>query len=118
MGVGIHGEPGRRRTAVKSAAEIAAEIVSAIVADLTIQTEHTVLLLLNGFGATPASELYLMCKMARRALHERGIAVNRSLVGSFVTSLDMAGCSITVTALDEAVLPLWDAPVATPALHW
>jgi dihydroxyacetone kinase-like protein len=118
MGVGIHGEPGRRRTAVKSAAEIAAEIVSAIVADLTIQTEHTVLLLLNGFGATPASELYLMYEMARRALHDRGIAVRRSLVGSFVTSLDMAGCSITVTALDEAVLPLWDASVATPALHW
>jgi dihydroxyacetone kinase-like protein len=118
MGVGIHGEPGRRRTALKSAADIAEEIVGAIVADLATQAEASVLLLVNGFGATPVSELYLMYEMAHRALHIRGIVVNRSLVGSFVTSLDMAGCSITVARLDEELLPLWDAPVVTPALRW
>jgi dihydroxyacetone kinase-like protein len=118
MGVGIHGEPGRRRTALKSAAEIAAEIVEAIAADLDLQSGQDVLLLVNGFGATPVSELYLMYEMARRELVERGIAVERSLVGSFVTSLDMAGCSLTVTRLDKTLLPLWDAPVETPALRW
>jgi dihydroxyacetone kinase-like protein len=118
MGVGIHGEPGRRRTALKSAADIAEEIVGAIVADLAMRAEASVLLLLNGFGATPVSELYLMYEMAHRALHGRGIVVNRSLVGSFVTSLDMAGCSITIARLDEELLPLWDAPVVTPALRW
>jgi phosphoenolpyruvate---glycerone phosphotransferase subunit DhaK len=118
MGVGIHGEPGRRRTAMKSAAEIAAEIVEAIAADLDLQSGQDVLLLVNGFGATPVSELYLMYEMARRKLVERGISVERSLVGSFVTSLDMAGCSLTVTRLDGTLLPLWDAPVETPALRW
>jgi dihydroxyacetone kinase-like protein len=118
MGVGIHGEPGRRRTAMKLAVEIAEEIVGAIVADLAPQSGSNVLLLLNGFGATPISELYLMYEMARRALDERRITVSRSLVGSFVTSLDMAGSSITVTQLDETLVPLWDAPVVTPALRW
>lgn len=118
MGVGIHGEPGRRRTALKTAAEIAAEIIEAIAADLDLQSGQNVLLLVNGFGATPISELYLMYEMARRELVERGIAVERSLVGSFVTSLDMAGCSLTVTRLDSTLLPLWDAPVETPALRW
>jgi dihydroxyacetone kinase-like protein len=118
MGVGIHGEPGRRRTALKTAAEIAAEIIETIAADLDLQSGQNVLLLVNGFGATPISELYLMYEMARRELVERGIAVERSLVGSFVTSLDMAGCSLTVTRLDSTLLPLWDAPVETPALRW
>jgi dihydroxyacetone kinase-like protein len=118
MGVGIHGEPGRRRVAIMPADDVAAEIVKAIVDDLELRFGTNVLLFVNGFGATPVSELYLMYEAARRALGARGIEISRSLVGSFVTSLDMAGCSITVTRLDANFTALWDAPVDTPALRW
>jgi dihydroxyacetone kinase-like protein len=116
LGVGIHGEPGRRRVALGTADEIAREIIDAIADDLA--PAGGVLLFVNGFGGTPASELYLMYEAARQALAHRGIEVTRSLVGSLVTSLDMAGCSLTVTHLSETTLPLWDAPVVTPALRW
>ncbi len=118
MGVGIHGEPGRRRSALKSADAIAFELVEAIVNDLRPVAGARILLLLNGFGATPLSELYLMYDAARRQLERHGLDVGRGLVGSFVTSLGMAGCSITVTLLDATVEQLWDAPVRTPALRW
>jgi dihydroxyacetone kinase-like protein len=118
MGVGIHGEPGRRRTAMKTATEIADEIIGVIVTDLALASGSSVLLLVNGFGATPLSELYLVYEMARKALHARGAIVDRSLVGSFVTSLDMAGCSITVTRLGDSFLARWDARVRAPALCW
>lgn len=118
MGVGIHGEPGRRRVSLLRADEIANELVSAVLDDLQAKAGSEVLLLLNGFGATPASELYLMYDAARRRLAQHGIEVGRSLVGDFVTSLDMAGCSITVTVLDETIASLWDAPVHTAALRW
>jgi len=118
VGVGIHGEPGRRRVKLRSASEIAAEMVNAITVDLGARARGEVILLINGFGATPLSELYLMYDAVRRSLEPAGSVVVRSLVGNFVTSLDMAGCSATVTVLDEEMKRLWDAPVYTPALRW
>jgi dihydroxyacetone kinase-like protein len=118
IGVGIHGEPGRRRVKLKPAAEIAAEMVNAITADLGERARGEVILLINGFGATPLSELYLMYDAVRTRLEAAGSIVARSLVGNFVTSLDMAGCSVTVSILDEETKRLWDAPVHTPALRW
>ncbi len=75
-------------------------------------------MLINGFGGTPAMELYLMYDNARRVAEQHGVVIARSLVGSYVTSLDMAGCSITLTRLDDSLMHLWDAPVRTPALRW
>ncbi len=118
MGVGIHGEPGRRRVALASADEIATEIVRALVDDLGAKAGREVLLLVNGFGGTPLLELYLMYDAANRQLARHGLKVSRSLVGNYVTSLDMAGCSITVTLLDNGIVPLWDASVHTAALRW
>lgn len=116
MGVGIHGEPGRRRVKLEPADRIAAEMVTAIVDDLGRTGDA--ILLVNGFGGTPSVELYLMFNAARKELDKRGIRVARSLVGSYVTSLEMAGCSITVSMLDEDLAKLWDAPVQTAALRW
>jgi phosphoenolpyruvate---glycerone phosphotransferase subunit DhaK len=118
MGVGIHGEPGRRRVPLGSADAIAAEVVDAILADLSPAAGKPVLLLVNGFGGTPAMELYVMYDAARRQLDKRNLPIGRSLVGNYVTSLEMAGCSITVSALDEHMVALWDAPVRTAALNW
>jgi dihydroxyacetone kinase-like protein len=118
IGVGIHGEPGRRRVKLKPAAEIAAEMVHAVVADLGVRAGGEAILVINGFGATPLSELYLMYDAVRRLLEPAGTIVARSLVGNFVTSLDMAGCSVTVSMLDDEMKRLWDAPVHTPALRW
>jgi phosphoenolpyruvate---glycerone phosphotransferase subunit DhaK len=118
MGVGIHGEPGRKRIKLASAEAIADQMVSAILADRDHPTSGDVLLLVNGFGGTPAIELYLMYKAARRILEKRGLNIARSLVGSYVTSLDMAGCSITMTQLDEKLTALWDDQVHTAALRW
>jgi phosphoenolpyruvate---glycerone phosphotransferase subunit DhaK len=118
MGVGIHGEPGRRRVKLAPAAAIADEMVGVIIADLAPPRQAGCLLLVNGFGGTPVMELYLMYEAARRALVGRGLTVVRSLVGSYVTSLEMAGCSVTVTLLDDTLTALWDAPVNTPALRW
>ena len=118
MGVGIHGEPGRRRVPLVPADEIAREMLGAITGDLAAPAGSEVLLLVNGFGGTPAMELYLMYDAARRILDAQGLKVARSLVGSYCTSLDMAGCSLTVTALDDELTRLWDAPVHTAALRW
>jgi len=118
MGVGIHGEPGRRRVKLQPAMAIADEMVSAIVSDLGAAAKGPCLMLINGFGGTPAMELYLMYDNARRVAERQGVVVARSLVGSFVTSLDMAGCSITLTRLDDELMRLWDAPVLTAALRW
>jgi phosphoenolpyruvate---glycerone phosphotransferase subunit DhaK len=118
MGVGIHGEPGRRRVAVMSADAIAEEMVHAIVDDLGPGKRDEVLLVVNGFGATPSLELYLIYHAAARLLAARGLKIARSLVGNYVTSLDMAGCSLTLTRLDADVVALWDAPVHTAALRW
>ncbi|MCP4384206.1 MAG: dihydroxyacetone kinase subunit DhaK [Hyphomicrobiales bacterium] len=115
MGVGIHGEPGRRRVPLEPVDAIAEEMVPAITAELP---GVDVLLFVNGFGGTPLMELYLMYHAARASLEERGFRIHRSLVGNFVTSLEMAGCSITATSLDDEMTGLWDAPVHTPALRW
>lgn len=118
MGVGIHGEPGRRRVKLESADEIAKEMIAAILGDLGAKARGDILLMVNGFGATPAMELYLMYNAARNLAEKAGLTVARSLVGNYVTSLDMAGCSFTVTVLDDAMTELWDAPVHTAALRW
>jgi phosphoenolpyruvate---glycerone phosphotransferase subunit DhaK len=118
MGVGIHGEPGRRRVKLMQADAIAEEMIGAIVGDLAAVKKAPVLLIVNGFGGTPSMELYLMYHAAAKALGKHGVKIGRSLVGSYVTSLDMAGCSLTVTALDDETAGLWDAPVHTPGLRW
>jgi phosphoenolpyruvate---glycerone phosphotransferase subunit DhaK len=118
MGVGIHGEPGRRRVKLQQADAIAREMIGAIVGDLAEAKRQSVLLFVNGFGGTPAMELYLMYHAAAAELEKQGVKVARSLVGSYVTSLDMAGCSLTITALDDEIADHWDAPVHTAALRW
>ncbi|MEE3372627.1 MAG: dihydroxyacetone kinase subunit DhaK [Planctomycetota bacterium] len=118
MGVGIHGEPGRKRMTLASADELAAQLLQPIVETLQLTNPDEVLLLINGFGATPMMELSLMFECVGRLLDHKQITVRRSLLGNYVTSLDMAGCSITLTKLDPEMLELWDAPVHTAALRW
>jgi dihydroxyacetone kinase-like protein len=118
LGVGIHGEPGRRRVPQASADAVAAELLSAILHDLRPRRGEPLLLLVNGMGGTPLLELYLMYDAATRRLEADGLSVARSLVGSYVTSLEMAGCSLTLARLDHDSIHLWDAPVHTPALRW
>jgi phosphoenolpyruvate---glycerone phosphotransferase subunit DhaK len=118
MGVGIHGEPGRRRVKMASADAIADEMLGAILGDLDLKAGTPCLVLVNGFGGTPSMELYIMANAARKIMAGRGLIIARGLVGSYVTSLEMAGCSLTVTALDDAATRLWDAPVHTAALRW
>ena len=118
VGVGIHGEPGRRRVKLERADAIAHEMTTAIAEDLDARDGAEALLLINGFGGTPTIELYLMYNAARRMLEKRGLHVARSLVGSLVTSLEMAGCSLTVSLLDAETTALWDHPVHTAALRW
>jgi dihydroxyacetone kinase-like protein len=117
MGVGIHGEPGRRRVAMMSADAIAQEVVGAICEDLRPAAAQEVLLLVNGMGGTPLLELYGMYDAAARQCAGRGLAIARSLVGNYCTSLEMAGCSITLTKLDAEMKALWDAPVHTAAMR-
>ena len=121
MGVGIHGEPGRRRELLREADAIIKDMVDAIVADFaardfSIKTEA--LLLVNGFGATPLMELYVIYNTAAKLLTEHGINIARSLVGNYVTALDMAGASITLCLLDDEIKQHWDSAVHTPALRW
>ena len=120
FGVGIHGEPGRKRVALGSAHSIARDMAEAILNDLsnTPFSGRSALLLVNGFGGTPAMELYLMYRHLHEAFSSAGLEITRSLVGNYVTSLDMAGCSATVTLFDDELLKWWDAPVFTPALRW
>ncbi|MET9293149.1 dihydroxyacetone kinase subunit DhaK [Streptomyces sp. NPDC003077] len=116
LGVGIHGEPGRERRAMMTAREIADVAVEAVLDDL--RPSAPVLVLVNGMGATPLLELYGFTAEVHRVLAEREVAVARTLVGNYVTSLDMAGCSVTLCQVDEELLRLWDAPVQTPGLRW
>jgi dihydroxyacetone kinase-like protein len=118
MGVGIHGERGRETMKMSSATEIVDYLASAIDDDLKPQKGQSVLLHINGFGATPLMELQLIYELAAQFWQKRGVVISRSLVGNYTTSLDMAGCSITLTLLDEELLRLWDAPVHTAALRW
>jgi dihydroxyacetone kinase-like protein len=118
LGVGIHGEKGRERMAMASATEIVERLALAIDEALQPAKGQAALLHVNGFGATPLIELYLLYGLARKFWDKRGVAVTRSLVGNFTTSLDMAGASITLTLLDEELTRYWDAPVHTAALRW
>ncbi|MFI8962841.1 dihydroxyacetone kinase subunit DhaK [Streptomyces sp. NPDC053493] len=116
LGIGIHGEPGRERRPMMTSGEIADVAVDAVLEDL--RPKGPVLALVNGMGATPLLELYGFNAEVHRVLGERGVPVARTLVGNYVTSLDMAGCSVTLCEADEELLRLWDAPVSTPALRW
>lgn len=118
IGIGIHGEPGRHRVGLESADVLTEKLLTPVVEDLGLTGGERVLLLVNGMGGTPASELYVVYRRARALLSERGVDVTRSLVGNYVTSLEMQGASVTVLRLDDELTALWDAPVHTAALRW
>ncbi|WP_409493872.1 dihydroxyacetone kinase subunit DhaK [Amycolatopsis sp. cmx-11-12] len=118
FGIGIHGEPGIERTPALSADELVARMVEALVTDLPFGDGDKVLLFTNSMGGTPLVELYLAHGIAERLLAERGIVVERRLVGPYITSLEMQGMSLTLLKLDDELTELWDAPVNTPALRW
>jgi dihydroxyacetone kinase-like protein len=118
IGIGIHGEPGRTRMKLATAAEIAEMLLSPILEDLPYRPGDTVLAFVNGMGGTPLIELYVMYNEVARLLKGKGITIRRNLIGSYITSLEMQGCSITLLKLDDELTRLWDAPVHTPALRW
>jgi dihydroxyacetone kinase-like protein len=118
FGVGIHGEPGRRREKVKPAAEIVAEMADVILGDLDAPSGSNVLAFVNGLGGTPTIELYVIYNELAKQLAAHGLTATRSLVGDYITSLEMAGASITLLKLDDELTELWDAPVHTAALRW
>ena len=118
LGVGIHGEPGRERRPLAPAREIAAMLVEPVLSDLPFAKGDPVIAFVNGLGGTPLIELYLMFNEVQKILDQHGVPVARSLVGSYITSLDMAGVSVTLLRVDDELLSLWDAPVNTPALRW
>ncbi|MEB2526919.1 dihydroxyacetone kinase subunit DhaK [Kocuria rosea] len=118
VGIGIHGEPGRERRPIAPAREIAAMLVEPVLADLPAADGAPVIAFLNGMGGTPLIELYIMYSEVQQLLQKAGIPVARSLVGNYITSLDMAGCSVTLLRADDEVVRLWDAPVNTPGLRW
>jgi len=117
LGIGIHGEPGRRRVPLAPAREIAGQLMDPILADRDF-TGRPVIVMLNGMGGTPLIELYLMYGEVARLLDQAGITVVRNLVGNYITSLEMAGCSATVLQVDEELIRLWDAPVNTAGMRW
>jgi dihydroxyacetone kinase-like protein len=118
IGIGIHGEPGRRRVGLEPADVLTDHLLTPVLEDLGLASGEKALLLVNGMGGTPLSELYIVYRRAAQLLAERGITLERSLVGNYVTSLEMQGCSVTVLRLDQELTALWDAPVRTPALRW
>jgi phosphoenolpyruvate---glycerone phosphotransferase subunit DhaK len=117
LGIGIHGEPGRHRVALASAHQIANQLLEPVLADLDF-TSSPVIAMLNGMGGTPLIELYLMYGEVAKILDRAGISVARNLVGNYITSLEMAGCSVTLLRADEKLIRLWDAPVNTAGLRW
>jgi phosphoenolpyruvate---glycerone phosphotransferase subunit DhaK len=117
LGIGIHGEPGRRRVPLASAREIAEQLMEPILADLDF-TSGPLIVMLNGMGGTPLIELYLMYGEVAKIIERSGITVARNLVGNYITSLEMAGCSLTMLRADEELIRLWDAPVNTAGLRW
>jgi dihydroxyacetone kinase-like protein len=118
IGVGIHGEPGRTRMKIATADEVTEMLATAILDDLPFESGDRVLAFVNGMGGTPLIELYVVFNKLAQICADRGITIERSLVGSYITSLEMAGCSITLLKLDDELLRYWDAPVDTPALRW
>jgi len=118
IGIGIHGEPGRRRVKLASANEITEMLATPIIEDLGLKSGEQVLAFVNGMGGTPLIELYVVYNALYKILQGKNITIARSLVGSYITSLEMAGCSITLVRLDDELTRCWDAPVHTPALRW
>jgi dihydroxyacetone kinase-like protein len=118
IGIGIHGEPGRRRMKVQSAAEITELLATPILQDLPFKSGDNVLAFVNGMGGTPLIELYIVYNELAKLLKDQGITISRNLVGSYITSLEMAGCSITLLRMDDELTTLWDAPVRTPGMRW
>jgi dihydroxyacetone kinase-like protein len=118
IGIGIHGEPGRYREKLAPAHDVVERLATAIVEDLPYESGDNVLAFVNGMGGTPLVELYVVYRELHRFLSDRGITIARNLIGSYITSLEMAGCSITLLKLDDELTRLWDAPVDTPALRW
>jgi dihydroxyacetone kinase-like protein len=118
LGVGIHGEAGRQRVPLEKADMIVKQLVEAILVDLTLRPYDEVLAFVSGLGATPQQELYIVFRRLHQLLTAAGLRVARQLVGNYVTSLDMAGCMVTVLKLDSDLKAFWDAPVHTPALNW
>src|SRR5215218_9138483 len=118
IGIGIHGEPGRERVKLAPAAEIVERLTTPILEDLPLEKGDQVLAFVNGMGGTPLLELYVVYNDLNRLLGERGITITRNLIGPYITSLEMAGCSITLLKLDDELTRLWDAPVKTAGLRW
>jgi phosphoenolpyruvate---glycerone phosphotransferase subunit DhaK len=118
IGIGIHGEPGRERTKLAEAREVVERLAGPIVDDLPFESGDEVLAFVNGMGGTPLLELYVVYNELHRFLEGRGIRITRNLIGSYITSLEMAGTSLTLLKLDEELTGLWDAPVKTPGLRW
>jgi phosphoenolpyruvate---glycerone phosphotransferase subunit DhaK len=118
IGIGIHGEPGRRRVKLTPALEITEMLTAPIVEDLGLKAGDQVLAMVNGMGGTPLIELYIVFDALHRILHGKRITIARNLIGNYITSLDMAGTSITLVRLDDELTKYWDAPVHTPALRW
>lgn len=118
IGIGIHGEPGRERVKLRTAKEIVEVMAKAIVEDLPFVAGDQVAVMVNGMGGSPLIELYLVYRELKNYLDKIGIEISRSLVGNYITSLEMQGVSITLLRLDEELKRLWDAPVCTPALRW
>ena len=118
IGIGIHGEPGRKRMKLASANEIADMLATPIIEDLGLKGGDEVLAFVNGMGGTPLIELYIMYNALSTILKGKGVSISRNLVGSYITSLEMAGCSFTLVRLDDELKKYWDAPVHTPALRW
>jgi dihydroxyacetone kinase-like protein len=118
IGIGIHGEPGRERMKIKPASDIVDIMATAIVDDLPFSSGDNVLAFVNGMGGTPLIELYVVFNDLNKFLKGRGITISRNLIGSYITSLDMAGCSITLLKMNDDFTKLWDAPVNTPGLRW
>jgi dihydroxyacetone kinase-like protein len=118
IGIGIHGEPGRYREPLAPAAQIAERLAEPILGDLPFRAGDSVLAFVNGMGGTPLLELYVVFGELKRILDGHGVGIARSLVGPYITSLEMAGCSITLLKVDDELVRLWDAPVRTPALRW
>ena len=118
IGIGIHGEPGRYREKLAPASSIVERLATAVVEDLPYESGDRVLAFVNGMGGTPLIELYIVYNELNKFLQGKGITIERNLIGNYITSLEMAGCSITLLKLDDELVRLWDAPVDTPALRW
>jgi dihydroxyacetone kinase-like protein len=118
IGIGIHGEPGRERRKLAGADEITEMLAVPVLDDLPFASGDRALAFVNGMGGTPLLELFIVYNRLAQLCAERGVTIERNLIGNYITSLEMAGCSITLLRLDDEMIGLWDAPVHTPALRW